>query len=128
NLVVASKGDITKADQPIEATANVTMNNVVVSGIKDQPNLEQSHLVLSAAATLIRGAETFIKNIAKANVTLMTGDEKSPVVDVAANAVNVSPDGKKIESLQLAKLNVNDLPTAQKQFGAFIPALKDLTI
>lgn len=124
SFAITNTGDVTRNDQPIEATVTANLNNVKVSGIgpatKDKP-IEQERLALVAGAKILRDAATgAVSRVAESSVTLQTGDTNAPLVDVAAVASNVDLKPVKVESFKVSKLNVTDLAAAYKQAEPFL--------
>jgi hypothetical protein len=134
---IASQGDLSAAGGTSRMSANVTLTNVQVQGLKDGKSLDQPRLVLDAAATLKRAAEPtsessasapdastqpgFIQSIPSATLTLQSGDPKSPVLDLAASATNITLGTLGVEKFDVQKLAIPNLAQAQQSFSALVP-------
>ncbi len=113
---VKTSGDPTAGD----VTANLSASgaNIVVAGLNALPELRIPKFQSAVAATLKRDATT--KQLSTVDVTVAT-IEAGPVA-VAATATYVVADAS-VPAFDVSKLAINDMAEAQRQFGAFVPAL-----
>jgi hypothetical protein len=82
---IGTNGDVTNNAAPIAADANVSLANIRVVGVADQP-VEIARAVLTAGGNLKRDAAGKPTSLDGGTLNFQSGDEKSPLIDVQANA------------------------------------------
>ncbi len=129
---LTSKGDVTKAGGTTLATFVLDLRNLIVKGLEGRQDVSQPRFNTTASATLVRGDDKpgsdFIKQIQNVSVTTQAGEEKTPVLDIAATVQSVTLTPMNATGAEVTKLNIPDLAKAQQQFGGFVPALKDFQV
>ncbi|HYO09095.1 MAG TPA: hypothetical protein VER17_08985, partial [Tepidisphaeraceae bacterium] len=120
---VTSRGDLTKPGGTSDVAFTLNLANVAARGLADGKTLNQPRVALNTTATLVRGAEggDFVERVNKATLAFQSGEANAPVVDVLANAANVTLAKVGVERFEVQRLAVPDLARAQQQFAAFIP-------
>jgi len=124
---VATKGDLTKTlTEPAELSAGLTVNNLNVQGLTDQPINEpqiQGNLVAQVTTDEFNAPKAI--NITRA--ALRTGDVNAPtIVTDAIASLSLSGQTLDISSFTVRQFAV-DLPRLGNAAGPIVPALRNLT-
>ena len=139
---VKSEGDFLK-DNKAKLTVNIAGDNLEVAGIEGMPAIREPRLRTDLSANVLGGGEErTLRGVTDLRLTATAGDEKQPTLDAeltadltfrpdpapvaaapAPTAPTTAPTQVLAEKLHLVKLIVN-LPQAQREFGAFVPALE----
>ena len=119
-FAVNTDGDLTKSDAPVQTTANLTLNNVVATGISPKGAFTQNALALDYSGALQRAGGS-VQGIKGAKVSLKSGDAQQPSVDLYATADVVLAPSVSAPAFKLERLNIPNLPKMQQKYAAFIP-------
>ncbi len=126
---LSTDGDLAQPAGDVATKANLTLNNLKVTGLAGQPPIDQPWLAFNYSGTLQRsgGGEEMLSGIQNALVTLQSGNPDAPTVDLAASA-DLQMPAMTVPRFELTKLNIPDLTRAQREFGPFLPALQEMQL
>lgn len=120
DMTVASTGNLAEDKGQGNINAQLTFANLRVTGLAEGKTIDQKWMNIGATATLVRGQEKFINAVNNANLTIKTGDQNNPTIDVVTVAnVNLSGATPTV-GFALQKCFV-DAAKAQSEFSAFVP-------
>jgi hypothetical protein len=145
-LGLGSKGDLLAQNvAERKATFGVSLHGdgLKVSGIEGTQPVDVRLLRLDVAATAFGGQASFVQHLEDLKLTAVVGDEANPTVvaeltgkrvdlpagsapataPTAVSVASTAPSGATAVGMELKRLTVQ-LAQAQREFGAFVPALK----
>lgn len=125
---IATKGDLTKTlTEPAELSAGLTVDNLNVSGLSDQP-INQSQIQGNLVARISTDEKNVPRDVNVTKAFLRTGTLAEPTI--VADAVASLALGSGASSLDVSSFTVRqfvvDLPRLGNELGAIVPAIRNL--
>ncbi len=124
DFLLTTSGDFTKAGGAVNVQANVNARNLAIklpAAVWNEP-----WLALNCRLDVLRDEKDALKAVRNLAVSLQTGDAQSPTVDVLVNGEADFAGNGALAGARFAvkKANIN-LPKAQEEFAAFVPAMRN---
>src|SRR5439155_24009060 len=105
-LALGTSGDVAH-NSAVTIKANIGIPNLLVSMPGDKPPLNLTNLALDSDAKLQLDANSALKNISAANVSIKEGEAASPLVEIVANASDVDPKTNSVRQFTVSKIAIN---------------------
>jgi hypothetical protein len=118
---LATNGDPVNDEAPLQTSAHLTLTDLHVAGLTSNAPIVQSRLAI-ALQTDVNRASTGIQGLKAVQLTLQSGPEAQPLIDIAAaaDAVTLQP-AIAIPSIKIVKCVIPNLPATQAQFAPLLP-------
>ena len=124
-FAVGTRGDLQKPDSDIAATAKADLSNIDVR-LPGQPQIAIGAMNVAADSVLRTDSAGGVARVASVKANVTSGDSPTDtVLELVAGASNVELASTSVEKFEISKLAISSLPKVQRQFGAFVPALKE---